>query len=84
MAGERGRRSATSLIHGSGASSHVVDGSSYRAVHFPDAAAALRNWERHEVGWRGLRTSYVDRLPALAVSTLILHGANGRRDARFV
>ena len=42
----------------------------------PGAAAAFRDWERREVGWRGLRTSYVDRLPALAVSTLILHGAD--------
>lgn len=42
----------------------------------PGAAAAMRNWERREVGWRGLRTSYVDRLPALAVSTLIVHGAD--------
>jgi pimeloyl-ACP methyl ester carboxylesterase len=42
----------------------------------PGAAAAFRNWERREVGWRGLRTSYVDRLPALTVSTLILHGAD--------
>jgi pimeloyl-ACP methyl ester carboxylesterase len=42
----------------------------------PGAAAAFRDWERREVGWRGLRTSYVDRLPALTVSTLILHGAD--------
>jgi pimeloyl-ACP methyl ester carboxylesterase len=42
----------------------------------PGAAAALRDWERREVGWRGLRTSYVDRLPALTVSTLVLHGAD--------
>src|SRR5437868_3048517 len=28
----------------------------------PGAAAALREWERREVGWHGLRTSYVDRL----------------------
>jgi pimeloyl-ACP methyl ester carboxylesterase len=42
----------------------------------PGAAAAFRDWERREVGWRGLRTSYVDRLPALTVPTLILHGAD--------
>jgi pimeloyl-ACP methyl ester carboxylesterase len=42
----------------------------------PGAAAAFRDWERREVGWHGLRTSYVDRLPALTVSTLILHGAD--------
>ncbi|MEH2536061.1 pimeloyl-ACP methyl ester carboxylesterase [Bradyrhizobium sp. AZCC 1588] len=47
-----------------------------RLLRKPGAAAALRDWERREVGWRGLRTSYVDRLPALTVSTLILHGAD--------
>jgi pimeloyl-ACP methyl ester carboxylesterase len=47
-----------------------------RYLRKPGAAAAFRNWERREVGWRGLRTSYVDRLPALTVSTLILHGAD--------
>jgi pimeloyl-ACP methyl ester carboxylesterase len=40
------------------------------------AAAAFRDWERREVGWRGLRTSYVNRLPTLTVPTLILHGAD--------
>jgi pimeloyl-ACP methyl ester carboxylesterase len=49
-----------------------------RLLQKPGAAAALRDWERREVGWRGLRTNYVDRLPALAVSTLILHGADDR------
>jgi pimeloyl-ACP methyl ester carboxylesterase len=44
----------------------------------PGAAAAFRDWERREVGWRGLRTSYVDRLSSLTVSTLILHGADDR------
>jgi pimeloyl-ACP methyl ester carboxylesterase len=47
-----------------------------RLMRKPSAAAALRAWERREVGWRGLRTSYVDRLPTLSVSTLILHGAD--------
>jgi pimeloyl-ACP methyl ester carboxylesterase len=47
-----------------------------RHLRRPGAAAAFRKWERREVGWRGLRTSYVDRLPALSVATLILHGAN--------
>jgi pimeloyl-ACP methyl ester carboxylesterase len=42
----------------------------------PGAAAAFRDWERREVGWRGLRTNYVNRLSSLTVSTLILHGAD--------
>jgi pimeloyl-ACP methyl ester carboxylesterase len=31
-----------------------------RLLRKPGAAAALRDWERREVGWGGLRTSYVD------------------------
>jgi pimeloyl-ACP methyl ester carboxylesterase len=47
-----------------------------RHLRRPGASVAFRKWERREVGWRGLRTSHVDRLPALSVATLILHGAN--------
>jgi pimeloyl-ACP methyl ester carboxylesterase len=47
-----------------------------RHLRRPGAGVAFCKWERQEVGWRGLRTSYVDQLPALSVSTLILHGAN--------
>jgi pimeloyl-ACP methyl ester carboxylesterase len=47
-----------------------------RQLRRPGAGVAFSRWERQEVGWRGLRTCYVDRLPALSVSTLILHGAN--------
>jgi pimeloyl-ACP methyl ester carboxylesterase len=47
-----------------------------RHLRRPGAGVAFSGWERQEVGWRGLRTSYVDQLPALSVSTLILHGAN--------
>jgi pimeloyl-ACP methyl ester carboxylesterase len=47
-----------------------------RQLRRPGAGVAFSRWERQEVGWRGFRTCYVDRLPALSVSTLILHGAN--------
>jgi pimeloyl-ACP methyl ester carboxylesterase len=47
-----------------------------RHLRRPAAGAAFRKWERQEVGWRGLRTCYVDRLPTLSVATLILHGAD--------
>jgi pimeloyl-ACP methyl ester carboxylesterase len=33
-----------------------------------------RSWQESEIRWEGLRTNYVDRLPTLAVPTLILHG----------
>jgi pimeloyl-ACP methyl ester carboxylesterase len=42
----------------------------------PGAAAAFRGWERREVGWGRFRTCYADRLTALDVATLILHGAD--------
>lgn len=47
-----------------------------RSMRRPHAAATFRKWERREVGWHGLRTCYVDRLPELDVPTLILHGAD--------
>ncbi len=47
-----------------------------RLMRKPHAAAAFRKWERREVGWYGLRTCYVDRLPELDVPTLVLHGAD--------
>jgi pimeloyl-ACP methyl ester carboxylesterase len=47
-----------------------------RHLRRPDAGVAFRKWERREVGWRGVRTSYVERLPALSVATLIVHGAD--------
>ena len=47
-----------------------------RHLRRPGASVAFRKWERREVGWRRLRTSYVDRLPALSVATLIVHGAD--------
>jgi len=47
-----------------------------RWMRQPHVAAAFRRWERREVGWRGLRTCYVDRLAGLDVPTLVLHGAD--------
>jgi pimeloyl-ACP methyl ester carboxylesterase len=36
--------------------------------------SAVLEWQRREVAWKGLRTNYVNRLPEIAVPTLILHG----------
>ena len=41
----------------------------------PGAGRAWRSWQENEIGWKELRTNYFDRLPELAVPTLILHGA---------
>ena len=47
----------------------------YQLVKQPGAGQAWRSWQENEIGREGLRTNYVDRLPELAVPTLILHGA---------
>jgi pimeloyl-ACP methyl ester carboxylesterase len=46
----------------------------YPLVRKPGAGNAWRSWQENEIGREGLRTNYVDRLPTLAVPTLILHG----------
>lgn len=47
----------------------------YQLVKKPGAGQAWRTWQENEIEREGLRTNYVDRLPELAVPTLILHGA---------
>lgn len=44
----------------------------------PGAGQAARSFQRAEVRWNGVRTSFVNRLSELEVPTLILHGANDR------
>ena len=46
----------------------------HQLVRKPGAGQAWRSWQENEIGREGLRTNYVDRLPTLAVPTLILHG----------
>ena len=50
----------------------------HRLAKEPKAGQAWRSWQKSEIGRRGLRTNYVDRLHELAVPTLILHGAEDR------
>lgn len=58
-------------------SPELVD-DAYALVRRPDAGRAWRAFQRTEVGRHGLRTNYLDRLPGLAVPTLLVHG---ERDA---
>jgi pimeloyl-ACP methyl ester carboxylesterase len=44
----------------------------------PGVGQAWRSWQRSEIGWSGLHTNFVEKLPTLAVPTLILHGAEDR------
>jgi pimeloyl-ACP methyl ester carboxylesterase len=46
----------------------------YQLVKKPGVGQAWRSWQRNEIRWGGLRTNFVDKLPTLAVPTLILHG----------
>jgi pimeloyl-ACP methyl ester carboxylesterase len=44
----------------------------------PGVGEAWRSWQRSEIGWSGLHTNFVEKLHALAVPTLILHGEQDR------
>jgi pimeloyl-ACP methyl ester carboxylesterase len=50
----------------------------HRLAKEPKAGQAWRSWQKSEIGRKGLRTNYVDRLHDLAVPTLIMHGAEDR------
>ncbi len=42
----------------------------------PHTSRVWLSWQRHELGWHGLRTNYLDRLHDLRVPTMIVHGAD--------
>jgi pimeloyl-ACP methyl ester carboxylesterase len=48
----------------------------YRLANQPGAWRAFSSFQRSEVGWNGLRTSFVDRLHEIKAPVLIIHGAN--------
>jgi pimeloyl-ACP methyl ester carboxylesterase len=64
------------MPHRSGQVSSAMLDRVMTSMRRPGAAAAFHAWERREVGWHRLRTSYVNQLPSLHVPTLILHGAD--------
>jgi pimeloyl-ACP methyl ester carboxylesterase len=47
----------------------------YRLANRPGAWHAFSSFQRSEVGWNGLRTSFVDRLHEIKAPVLIIHGA---------
>jgi pimeloyl-ACP methyl ester carboxylesterase len=49
-----------------------------RALARPGAGRAFQSWQKNEVGWKGLRTDFADRLGELRVPTLIVHGEHDR------
>lgn len=50
----------------------------FRLAKKPGVGEAWRSWQRSEIGWSGYHTNFVDKLHALAVPTLILHGEQDR------
>lgn len=47
----------------------------YRLIRQPDAGKAFRRWRKTELTWRGYKTDFTDKFPDLAVTTLLVHGA---------
>jgi pimeloyl-ACP methyl ester carboxylesterase len=70
------RWSLYNLVHDRSAVDAALVEEAYRLVRKPGAGHAFRSFQKDEVGWRGLRTSYVDRLREVSAPTLIVHGAN--------
>src|SRR5919199_5185868 len=50
----------------------------YQLAKKPGAGRAWRSWQKNEIGREGLRTNFVERLPTLAVPTLVFHGAEDK------
>ena len=48
----------------------------YRLVNKPGAGRAFSSFQKNEVGWNGLHTSFADRLHEIRVPVLIVHGEN--------
>jgi pimeloyl-ACP methyl ester carboxylesterase len=48
----------------------------WRLLQRPGAAAGWRQLQRKDVLWGHVATDYLDRLPELAVPTVLIHGAN--------
>lgn len=49
-----------------------------RMLDRPGAGRAFQSLQKNEVGWKGLRTDFVNRLGSLRVPTLIVHGEHDR------
>jgi pimeloyl-ACP methyl ester carboxylesterase len=68
------RQTLTAMV---GNPTHVDDAlvdDAFDLIRQPGAGKAFHSFQLGEVGWRGLRTDYTDRLPDLAVPTLLIHG----------
>jgi len=64
------------VVHDRSAVSDEMVEEAYRLVNRPGAGLAFAPFQRNEVGWGGLRTSYANRLGEISAPTLIVHGAH--------
>ncbi len=48
----------------------------YQAMREPGAGKAWTSYQRHELGWNGVRHNYLKRLPEIRVPTLFINGEN--------
>jgi pimeloyl-ACP methyl ester carboxylesterase len=67
------RLSVRAVAHPDNVTDELVE-DVHRLVARPGAGRTFHEFQLAEVGPRGLRTNYLDRLPELAVPTLLIHG----------
>ncbi|WP_218079223.1 alpha/beta fold hydrolase [Anthocerotibacter panamensis] len=68
------RRSLENIIYRREVITEALITNVIQRLQQPGAAHAFRSLQRNEIDWRGLRTNYYDKLLALQVPTLIIHG----------
>jgi pimeloyl-ACP methyl ester carboxylesterase len=66
------------LLNQSGAAIEEALDEIIRLARKPGSGTAFRQLQRSEYRWRGLRTSYLDRLSEIQIPTLIVHGAEDK------
>jgi pimeloyl-ACP methyl ester carboxylesterase len=72
------RWSLYGLVHDRRKVTEEMIGETARLLDYPRAGRAWSSFQKHEVGWGGLRTDFSDRLSALSTPTLLVHGAHDR------
>ena len=70
------RWSFYNVVHDHRAVTDEMVEEAYQLINRPGAGDAFSSFQRSEVGWNGLRTSFVDRLHEIKAPVLVIHGAN--------
>jgi pimeloyl-ACP methyl ester carboxylesterase len=72
------RWSLYGLVHDRRTVTEGMIGKTARLLEDPKAGRAWSSFQKSEVGWGGLRTDFSERLGALSIPTLLIHGAQDR------